>query len=80
MIVNHKRVARMMRNDNLLTIRHRELLWATGRGNEVEIYLNLASRLKVGGPDQVWIADITYHSASDGVCASGGGARSKLAV
>ena len=60
MIVNHKRVARMMAKDNLLTIRNRELQWATDRGNEVEIYLNLASRLKVGGPNQVWIADITY--------------------
>jgi transposase InsO family protein len=60
MNVNHKRVARMMRNDNLLTIRHRELPWAADRGDEVEIYLNLASRLKVGGPNQVWIADIIY--------------------
>ena len=60
MNVNHKRVARMMRNDNLLTIRRRELPWATDWGDEVEIYLNLASRLKVGGPNQVWLADITY--------------------
>jgi len=60
MNVNHKRVARIMQNDNLLTIRHRELPWATDRGDEVEIYLNLASRLKVGGPNQVWVADITY--------------------
>ena len=49
-----------MANDNLLTILNRELQWTTDRGNEVEIYLNLASRLKVGGPNQVWIADITY--------------------
>ena len=60
MNVNHKRVARMMRNDNLLTIRRRELPWATDWGDEVELYLNLASRLKVGGPNQVWLADITY--------------------
>jgi hypothetical protein len=50
----------MMRNDNLLTIEHRELLYPTDHGNELEVYLNLASRLKVGGPDQLWIADITY--------------------
>jgi len=43
MKVNHKRVARIMRNDNLLTIRHRELLCATDRGNELEIYLNWQS-------------------------------------
>jgi transposase InsO family protein len=27
---------------------------------ELEIYLNLASRMKVRGPNQLWIADITY--------------------
>jgi transposase InsO family protein len=44
MNVNHKRVARMMRNDNLLTIEHRELLCATDEASELEVYLNLASR------------------------------------
>ena len=60
MNVNHKWVARMMQNDNLLTIGHSELPWTTDRRDEVEIYLNLASRLKVGGPNQVWIGDVTY--------------------
>jgi len=27
---------------------------------DLEVYLNLASRLKVGGPNQLLIADITY--------------------
>ena len=53
-------VARMMQNDNLLTIRRRELSWATDQGDEVETYLSLASRLKVGGRNHVRIADITY--------------------
>jgi|SRR6516162_1319848 transposase InsO family protein len=60
MNVNHKRVVRMMRDDNLLTIRHPELLCATDQASELEVYLNFASRLKVGGPNQLWIADITY--------------------
>jgi len=60
MLVNHKRVARMMPNDNLLTVRHHELLRAAEPSVDLEIYLNLASRLKVGGPNQLWIADITY--------------------
>jgi putative transposase len=60
MMVNHKRVSRMMRADNLLTIRTRELRPATDPDNELEIYLNLASRMKVRGPNQLWIADITY--------------------
>jgi len=56
MLVNHKRVARMMRKDNLLTVRHRELLRVAEPSGDLEVYLNLASR----GPNQLWIADITY--------------------
>ena len=56
MMVNHKRVSRMMRADNLLTIRTRELRPATDPDNESEIYLNLASRMKVRGPNQLCLA------------------------
>ncbi len=51
MMVNHKRVARMMRTDNLLTIQNRELRQVTDRDRELEIYLNLASRMK-GDPNE----------------------------
>ena len=47
MMVNHKQVARMMRADNLLEIQNREVLLATNRNDELEIYLNLARRVKV---------------------------------
>jgi putative transposase len=60
MMVNHKRVSRMMRADNLLMIRNRELGSVTAPDQELEIYLNLASRMKVSGANQLWIADITY--------------------
>ncbi|MGB2669449.1 MAG: IS3 family transposase [Candidatus Acidiferrales bacterium] len=60
MIVNHKQVARMMRTDNLLEIQNREAPLATDRCNELEVYLNLARRVKVCGPNQLWIADMTY--------------------
>ena len=60
MMVNHKRVARMMRADNLLTIQSRELGCVTDPDHKLEIYLNLASRMNVCGPNQLWIADITY--------------------
>ena len=49
-----------MRTDNLLTIQNRELRQITDREDGLEIYLNLASRMKVRGPNQLWIADITY--------------------
>jgi putative transposase len=55
--VNHKRVARIMRTDNLLAIQNREVRQVTYREHELEIYLNLASRLNVRGPNELWIAD-----------------------
>jgi putative transposase len=51
---------RGMRADNLLKIQNRELPLATDRFEELEIYLNLASRVKVCGPNQLWIVDLTY--------------------
>jgi transposase-like protein len=60
MIANHKRVARMMRADNLLATQHRKLVVEADWTEEREIHLNLARRLKTTGPNQLWIADITY--------------------
>jgi putative transposase len=60
MIVNHKRVARLMRADNLLTLQNRELDQTRDSNPELQNYLNLASRMDVCGPNQLWIADITY--------------------
>jgi putative transposase len=61
MPVNHKRVARLMREDNLVgtDLRHcRDEL--RGTADHGEIYVNLANRLKLTGPNQVWVADITF--------------------
>ena len=59
MIVNHKRVARIMRDDNLLAVRAR---WAPPHQSfrASRVHLNLASRMTLSGPDQLWVADITY--------------------
>jgi transposase InsO family protein len=50
----------MMRVDNLLAIQNFKLRHFANSDHELEIYLNLASRMKVRGPNQLWIADITY--------------------
>jgi putative transposase len=60
MIVNHKRVARIIREDNLLTLRREPSLASHDSVRAVQIYLNLPRRMKVSGPNQLWIADITY--------------------
>ena len=60
MLVNHKRVARMMREDNLLAVQPRAFVVTTDSDHELEVYLNLAKRMKLTGINQLWVADITY--------------------
>ena len=60
MRVNHKRVARMMREDNLLGVQPRAFVVTTESNHELEVYLNLASRMKLTGMNQLWVADMTY--------------------
>ena len=58
--VNHKRVLRMMRQDNLLSLRRKKFVVTTQSDRNGTVYPNLARRIKVGGLDQLWVADITY--------------------
>jgi transposase InsO family protein len=59
--VNHKRVARLQRMDNLLAIRNRKFRLATTESkHSLRVHLNLAARLTLTGADQLWVADITY--------------------
>ena len=60
MLVNHKRVARIMREDNLLAVQPRAFVVTTDSDHQLEVYLNLASRMKLTGVNQLWVADITY--------------------
>jgi transposase InsO family protein len=60
MNVNRKRVARIMREDNLLAVQPRAFVVTTDSDHELEVYLNLASRMKLNGINQLWVADITY--------------------
>jgi putative transposase len=60
MAVNHKRVVRLMREDNLLAIRSRKFVSTTNSEHELEVYLNLAARMEVTGINQLWVSDITY--------------------
>ena len=60
MVVNHKRVARLMRQDNLLAVQPKAFVVTTESDHDLEVYLNLASRMKLTGVNQLWVADITY--------------------
>jgi transposase InsO family protein len=60
MQINRKRVARIMREDNLLGIQPKRFVVTTNSNHKLEIYLNLAGRMKLTGINQLWVADITY--------------------
>lgn len=58
--VNHKRVLRLMRQDNLLCVRQRQFVLTTDSNHFWPVYPNLAAALLVEGINQLWVADITY--------------------
>jgi transposase InsO family protein len=60
-MVNHKRVLRLMRRDNLLCLRKRPFVpVTTDSRHEWRVVPNLARGLVPTGLDQLWVADITY--------------------
>jgi putative transposase len=58
--VNHKRVARIMREDNLLSVRKEWFRAPAASLRLARVHLNLANRMTLSGPNQLWAADITY--------------------
>jgi putative transposase len=61
MVVNRKRVLRLMRKDNLLCLRTRSFVPATTDSQHGwRVVANIARGMTLTGLDQLWVADITY--------------------
>jgi transposase InsO family protein len=58
--VNHKRVRRIMREDNLLCVRKRKFVVTTDSNHTRMVYPNLAQEMVLTDINQLWVADITY--------------------
>ena len=58
--VNHKRVHRIMREDNLLCLRRRKFVVTTDSNHPHPVYPNVAAGMEPTGVNQLWVADITY--------------------
>jgi transposase InsO family protein len=56
---NHKRVLRIMREDNLLCLRRRKFVVTTDSHHSRKVYPNLAMEMALTGINQLWVADIT---------------------
>lgn len=59
-VANHKRVARIMREEALTPRRVRRFITTTDSGHGNPVYPNLAGDILPTGPDQLWVADLTY--------------------
>ncbi len=57
---NHKRVLRLMREDNLLCLRKRRFVATTDSDHSLPVYPNLATDMDVTAPDVLWVSDLTY--------------------
>jgi putative transposase len=58
--VNHKRVLRLMRLDNLLCLKKKFKPVTTDSRHGLPVYPNLLKSTKITGLNQVWASDITY--------------------
>jgi len=60
LVVNHKRVLRLMRLDNLLAVRKRRFVFTTDSRHTYVVYPNLSEGMTLTAVNQLWVADITY--------------------
>jgi putative transposase len=58
--VNHKRVLRLMHQDNLLCLRHKAFVVTTDSRHPWPVYPNLARHIRPERINQLWVADLTY--------------------
>ncbi len=58
--VNHKRVLRVMRQEALLCHLQRRFVVTTNSAHALRSYPNLLVGTELSGPDQAWVADLTY--------------------
>jgi putative transposase len=61
-IVNHKKVRRLMREHDLQPKRRRRYVATTDSNHDSPVFPNRARNLVVEGPNQLWVADITYSA------------------
>ena len=66
LIVNSKKVRRLMRDHNLQPKRRRRFVATTDSNHDGLIFPDLTRDTVVNGPNQIWVADITYIAIATG--------------
>jgi transposase InsO family protein len=59
-VANHKRVLRLMHEEQLIARRRRRFVCTTDSRHGCPVYPHLVPHLTVSGLDQLWIAELTY--------------------
>lgn len=68
--VNHKRVLRMMRQDNLLCVRRRSFIRTTDSRHSLPVYPNLARELEPTAVNQLWWLILPTYGYARSLCIS----------
>jgi putative transposase len=66
LVVNAKKVRRLMRENGLNPRRRRRFVATTDSDHDGPIFPNLAKDMAIDGPNQLWVADITYIAIAAG--------------
>ncbi len=66
LIVNHKRVMRLMKQNGLSVRLRRRFVATTDSDHDGPIFPNLAKDTTPTGPNQLWVADITFIAIATG--------------
>lgn len=65
-LVNHKKIMRLMKLHGLSVRPRRRFVTTTRSDHDSPIYPNLAKKVTPTGPNQLWVADITYIAITSG--------------
>jgi putative transposase len=66
LVVNARKVRRIMREHDLSPKRKRRYVVTTDSNHDSPIYPNVAMNAEIDGPNQLWIADLTYIAIATG--------------
>ncbi len=66
LIVNHKKVMRLMKENGLSGRPPRRFVVTTQSSHDGPVFANLAKTVTLNAPDQLWVADITYIAIASG--------------
>ena len=58
--INHKRVLRLMREENLLRRPKKRFVATTNSDYRLPVYPNLVADMDITAPNQLWVSDLTY--------------------